>query len=100
MGSDILQLSENKNLKLKLRPEEEKKYNSSWNIAADLNVDMSFSPKEITTMLQEYEADYHTELAKMIDDMIFGKKKYLYFEYTSGWLYEEETKKHIFEIVI
>ena len=49
-----------KNLKLKLRPEEEKKYNSPWNIAADFNVDMSFSPKEIATMLEDYEADHHT----------------------------------------
>ena len=136
-----------KNLKLKLRPEEEKKYNSPWNIAADFNVDMSFSPKEIATMLEDYEADHHTgmdigeisnalhfytngypylvswlckwideqgdkvwtkenidlaikkiletkttlfddlskkydshtELANMIDDMLFGKKKYPYF---------------------
>lgn len=49
-----------KNLKLKLRPDEEKKYNSPWNIAADFEVDMSFSPKEIATMLSEYEADHHT----------------------------------------
>ena len=51
-----------KNLKLKLRPEEEKKYNSPWNIAADFNVDMSFSPKEIATMLEDYEADHHTDM--------------------------------------
>ena len=136
-----------KNLKLKLRPEEERKYNSPWNVAADFNVDMSFSPKEIATMLEDYEADHHTgmdigeisnalrfytngypylvswlckwideqgdkvwtkenidlaikkiletkttlfddlskkydshtELANMIDDMLFGKKKYPYF---------------------
>ncbi|SFB42571.1 AAA family ATPase [Clostridium frigidicarnis] len=45
-----------KSLKLKLRPEEEAKYNSPWNIAVDFNVDMSFSPKEISTMLQEYSS--------------------------------------------
>lgn len=43
-----------KSLKLKLRPEDEAKYNSPWNIAIDFNVDMSFSPKEISTMLEEY----------------------------------------------
>lgn len=36
-----------KNLKVKLRPEEERKYNSPWNIAVDFEVDMSFSPREI-----------------------------------------------------
>lgn len=49
-----------KNLKLKLRPEDERKYNSPWNIASDFNVDMSFSPDEISSMLKEYEQDWHT----------------------------------------
>ncbi|MDR0221149.1 MAG: AAA-like domain-containing protein [Lachnospiraceae bacterium] len=35
-------------------------YNSPWNIAADFEVDMSFSPREIATMLAEYEADHQT----------------------------------------
>ena len=43
-----------KSLKLKIRSEEEAKYNSPWNIAVDFNVDMSFSEKEISTMLKEY----------------------------------------------
>ncbi|MBB6713679.1 AAA family ATPase [Clostridium gasigenes] len=43
-----------KTLKLKLRQPEESKYNSPWNIAIDFNVDMSFSEKEISTMLEEY----------------------------------------------
>jgi hypothetical protein len=46
-----------KSLKLKLRSEEESKYNSPWNIAADFNVDMSFSSEEISTMLVEYSKD-------------------------------------------
>jgi len=46
-----------KSLKLKIRSEEEAKYNSPWNIAVDFNVDMSFSPKEIATMLEEYSKD-------------------------------------------
>ena len=49
-----------KNLKLKLRPDEEKKYNSPWNIAADFNVDMTFHPEEIAQMLGDYENDEHT----------------------------------------
>ena len=96
-----------KNLKLKLRPEEERKYNSPWithvgneengclqtlddcpwdckaapyNIAADFNVDMSFSPQEIATMLQEYEADHQTGMD--IEEI----SNVLYF-YTNGYPY-------------
>lgn len=46
-----------KNLKLKLRPKTERKYNSPWNIAADFDVDMSFSVDEIAKMLKHYSAD-------------------------------------------
>ncbi|MCL1805374.1 MAG: AAA-like domain-containing protein [Clostridiales bacterium] len=35
-------------------------YNSPWNIAVNFNVDMSFSPAEIATMLSDYESDHHT----------------------------------------
>ncbi|GHU78221.1 hypothetical protein AGMMS49992_28320 [Clostridia bacterium] len=49
-----------KNLKLKIRPEEEHSYNSPWNIAAPFNLDMSFSDGEIARMLAEYETDHHT----------------------------------------
>ena len=45
-----------KNLKLKLRPDEERKYNSPWNIAVDFQVDMSLSVAEISGMLKDYEA--------------------------------------------
>ena len=67
-----------KNLKLKLRPDEERKYNSPWNIAADFNVDMTFRPDEIITMLNEYEADYQTGMDKeFISNEIY--------KYTSGY---------------
>lgn len=46
-----------KNLKLKLRPEEERRYNSPWNIAVDFSVDMSLSIDEICSMLQEYKVE-------------------------------------------
>ncbi|HAN09510.1 MAG TPA: AAA family ATPase [Clostridiales bacterium] len=67
-----------KNLKLKLRPEDERKYNSPWNIAVDFNVDMSFNPKEISTMLVEYENDHKTgmNIAQMSEDLYY---------YTSGY---------------
>ena len=46
-----------KTLKLKLRPEDEKKYNSPWNIAAEFKVDMNLQVAEIVPMLKEYAAD-------------------------------------------
>ncbi len=46
-----------KSLKLKLRPDDEQKYNSPWNIAADFKVDMNLYPEEIKPMLDEYAAD-------------------------------------------
>jgi len=86
-----------KNLKLKLRPESEAKYNSPWNIAVDFYLDMSFNPAEIATMLKEYvdvsgiELDiesaaqtlyYYTsgypflvsKLCKIIDEKILGEE--------------------------
>ncbi len=67
-----------KNLKLKLRPESEHQYNSPWNIAADFDIDMSFSAQQIAGMLTEYEADYHTEMdIQAISEEIYA--------YTSGY---------------
>lgn len=43
-----------KTLKLKLRPGEEAKYNSPWNIASDYDVDMNLQPAEIAPMLDDY----------------------------------------------
>ena len=98
-----------KNMKLKLRPEEEKKYNSPWNtregnepsesllsfgdcpwnhreftpydVAVDFNVDMNFSPTEISTMLREYENDYHTGMDIM-------QMSHEIYKYTSGYPYQ------------
>ena len=47
-----------KTLKLKFRNEDEKKYNSPWNIAVNFDIDMSFSSEEIEKMLLEYSNDY------------------------------------------
>ena len=67
-----------KSLKLKIRPDEEHKYNSPWNIASDFDVDMSFSKEEIETMLDEYIKDKEVKL----DKGYFSER--LYF-YTSGY---------------
>ncbi|MDF2505983.1 AAA family ATPase [Clostridium sp.] len=67
-----------KSLKLKIRPDEEHKYNSPWNIASDFDVDMSFSKEEIGTMLDDYIKDKGVKL----DKEYFSER--LYF-YTSGY---------------
>ncbi len=46
-----------KTLKAKIRPDDERKYNSPWNIAVDFTVDLGFSPGEIGVMLREYGRD-------------------------------------------
>ena len=53
-----------KNLKIKIRPESEHQYNSPWNVAADYELDMTFNPQEISTMLADYENDYQCALQK------------------------------------
>ena len=58
---DIHNLKQKMILSGKYEPgESESRENSPWNIAADFKVDMSFSAKEIETMLAEYENDWHT----------------------------------------
>ncbi|MCD8117901.1 MAG: AAA-like domain-containing protein [Lachnospiraceae bacterium] len=69
-----------KNLKQKIHPEEESKYNSPWNIAADFTIDMSFSPKDISTMLTQYEEDWDTGME--IDSV-----SQTLYDYTSGYPY-------------
>ncbi len=66
-----------KNIRRKIRPEEDHKLNSPWNIAIPFKVEMSFSPYEIAGMLQSYEEDYHTgmdlkELAELLYDYTAG----------------------------
>ena len=61
-----------KNLKLKIRPEAERKYNSPWNIATDFKVDMTFHPEEIAQMLTDYENDVHTGMdIKTVSEEIY-----------------------------
>lgn len=67
-----------KSLKAKIRTEDAQKTNSPWNIAADFDVKMSFSPEDIAGMLKAYEDDCHTGME--IDGM-----SALLYVYTSGY---------------
>jgi len=59
-----------KNIKSKMMSEgkytpsetEDKKESSPWNIAVNFDVDMSFSPEEISTMLKEYDSEHNTNM--------------------------------------
>lgn len=67
-----------KNMKLKVRTEEEHQYNSPWNIASDYMVDMNFSVADIASMLMEYETDVHTSMdVSAIAELIY--------DFTSGY---------------
>lgn len=66
-----------RNLKLKIRPEGERQYNSPWNIAVPFTEDMSFSVEGIAGMLADYEGDHHTGMdvaavAKLLRDYTSG----------------------------
>jgi hypothetical protein len=61
-----------KSLKLKLRSNEEQKYNSPWNIAAEFKVDMSLQVSEIKPMLDEYVANENVKMdTQQIADVLF-----------------------------
>jgi hypothetical protein len=67
-----------KNIKRKIRSDDESKVNSPWNIAVDFKVDMSFSKYDIAKMLEEYKTDNN---ADMDTDNIAG----MIYDYTSGY---------------
>jgi len=67
-----------KTLKLKLRPDDERKLNSPWNIAADYTVDMNLQIGEIEPML----ADYCHETGVAMDISWFAARL---FYHTSGY---------------
>ena len=69
-----------RNLKLKIRSEDEHQYNSPWNIAAPYDFDMSLSEAGIAGMLEEYERDHNTGM----DIAMIAK---LVREYTGGYPY-------------
>ena len=67
-----------KTLKSKIRPEEEQKYNSPWNIASDYNVNMNLQVTEIVPMLEDYcsESGVKMDTQKIAENL---------FYYTSGY---------------
>jgi AAA-like domain len=69
-----------KSLKLKLRPDGERQYNSPWNIATVFAVDMTLQPSEIATMLEDYmqERGVKMDIPKIAERLYF---------YTSGYPY-------------
>lgn len=69
-----------RNIRVKLRPEEEHKQNSPWNIAADFPIEMNFQREEIEQMLWDYEQDYDT-------GMDLSSIAGLLYDYTSGYPY-------------
>ncbi len=78
-----------KNLKLKLRPDEDATYNSPWNIAVSYDVDMTFKPKQIETMLVDYvnatkQSNNKRDSLPKMDIAKIAKKLYYY---TSGYPY-------------
>ncbi|MBQ7487222.1 MAG: AAA-like domain-containing protein [Clostridia bacterium] len=69
-----------KHLKSKIRPDEDGKENSPWNIAADFDIDMSLPEEGIKGMLNAYESDHHTGM----DTGTIAKRLR---KYTSGYPY-------------
>ncbi len=69
-----------KSLKLKLRPDEARIYNSPWNIAIPYEVDMNLSPDAIKPMLEDYMQEQNVS---MDSDLISARLFYL----TSGYPY-------------
>ena len=69
-----------RNIRRRIRPDEEHKVNSPWNIAAKFGVDMDFSEEEIAEMLKEYETDHST-------GMDIEKMSGMIYDYTSGYPY-------------
>jgi hypothetical protein len=69
-----------KNIKRKIRPDDDSKNNSPWNIATDFDISMSFSEHDIAGMIAEYDAD------KSIGMDINYISKTIY-EYTHGYPY-------------
>ena len=67
-----------RNLKGKIRPDEDHKHNSPWNISSSFEVDMNFSSKDIEGMLTEYEKEHHTgmDIVKISEQI---------YNYTSGY---------------
>ena len=69
-----------KNMKLQMRDENSRVFNSPWNVAADFRIDMSFSSEEIETMLN----DYVNETGEFMDEKLIASE---IRNFTSGYPY-------------
>ena len=67
-----------KNLKLKVRSNDEHQYNSPWNIAAPFDVDMSLHADGIAGMLRDYQSEHNISF----DENVVAQEIY---NYTSGY---------------
>jgi len=92
-----------RNLKQKMilagnyKPSEgESSLNSPWNIAVNFKVDMSFSAKEIETMLVEYENDHRTgmNISKIAEEIRFYTSGYPFLVSQICLLVETELEKN------
>ena len=63
-----------KALKLKIRPKDQTTLNSPWNISKNLNINFTFSAKEIEPMID----DYATEHKFKVDAKAISKRLYYY----------------------
>ena len=70
--------------------------NSPWNIAVDFDIDMSFSAKEIETMLVEYENDHHTgmNISEIAQEIRFYTNGYPYLVSRICWLIETKLDRN------
>ena len=70
--------------------------NSPWNIAIDFKIDMSFSVKEIETMLVEYENDHHKgmSISEIAQEIRFYTNGYPYLVSRICWLIETELDRN------
>ena len=67
-----------KSMKVRIRPDEEHRFNSPWNVAAEYDLEMEFNPREIGTMLEEYEEEHHIgfDIKEIAEEI---------YKYTSGY---------------
>ena len=70
--------------------------NSPWNIAIDFDIDMSFSAKEIETMLVEYENDYHTgmNISEIAQKIRFYTNGYPYLVSRICWMIDAKLDRN------
>ncbi len=86
-----------KNLKLKLRPDEEETYNSPWNIAVSYDVDMTFKAKQIETMLVDYVSatNANLDIAYIAEKLYYHTSGYPYFVSKLCKIIDEKIKPEI-----